>query len=228
MSKRKWTDEELILKCKISKNKADLLRKLGVLTTTGYYRLIDKHIKRLNIDISHFEVGKSCLANSPKTKKLLEEILVENSSYNTSQLRHRLVKENIKKEICEICGISSWNDKKIILQIDHINGINSDHRIENLRLICPNCHSQTETYCKGIRKKKEIFCIDCGIKIQIQSKRCRICSDKNRTNKYNKIIWPNTDTLKNMVDELGYVGTGKKLGVSNSAVKKRLNKLIKT
>lgn len=69
--------------------------------------------------------------------------------YNTGHLKRRLLKEGIKENVCEIdgCNITEWNSKPIIMQIDHINGNPTDHRLENLRMICPNCHSQTETYC---------------------------------------------------------------------------------
>ena len=59
--------------------------------------------------------------------------------------------ESIKKYECEICGTSKWMDKTLTLQLDHINGDNIDNRIENLRIICPNCHSQTETFSIGLR-----------------------------------------------------------------------------
>jgi len=74
--------------------------------------------------------------------------------YPTSKLSKRLIKENIKKYECEICGINEWNGKKITLELNHIDGDNSNHKLINLELICPNCHSQTDTYrSKGKNKK---------------------------------------------------------------------------
>jgi hypothetical protein len=64
-----------------------------------------------------------------------------------SKLRYR-IKEGIKENRCELCGLTNtWNGKPIMLQMDHINGISDDHRLENLQILCPNCHSQTDTYC---------------------------------------------------------------------------------
>lgn len=85
----------------------------------------------------------------------LSKILVSNSSYkNMTRLKLRLQKELGLEYRCDNCKISEWLDKPISLQLDHINGINNDHRLENLRLLCPNCHSQTETFA-GKNKLKE-------------------------------------------------------------------------
>lgn len=74
--------------------------------------------------------------------------------YKTSHLSKRLVAEGFKEYKCECCGISEWNGKKISLDLDHINGDSSDHSLDNLRLMCPNCHSQTDTYKSKNRKNK--------------------------------------------------------------------------
>lgn len=76
----------------------------------------------------------------------LEEILIENSSYQTNKLRKRLLKEGIKQHKCETCKNTEWNEKPIPLELSHKNGNNSDHRLENLEMICPNCHAQTDSY----------------------------------------------------------------------------------
>ena len=85
---------------------------------------------------------------SSNTKYSLDEILVKNSSYmNIRSLKNRLIKEKRLEYKCTMCGnIGIWNGQKLSLQLDHINGIHNDHRIENLRFLCPNCHSTTETY----------------------------------------------------------------------------------
>jgi Zn finger protein HypA/HybF involved in hydrogenase expression len=78
----------------------------------------------------------------------LDEILSgKHPSYQTFKLHNRLLKEHRKEYRCEICGLSEWNGKPIPLQLDHIDGNSHNHLFENLRMICPNCHAQTETYC---------------------------------------------------------------------------------
>ena len=71
-----------------------------------------------------------------------------------ASVRKSILRKELIPYKCGICGIQEWNGKKLSLHLDHINGINNDHRLENLRFLCPNCHSQTETYTG--RNKKQI------------------------------------------------------------------------
>jgi len=128
----------------------------------------------------------------------LEQILIENSKYiNGTNIKKKLYKEELKEEKCELCGIGNiWNNKKLTLQLDHINGVHSDNRIENLQIICPNCHSCTENYCakniklNNIKKGKEYIkntktyktnfkhnCENCDKEIK-QKGNCIDCSKK--------------------------------------------------
>lgn len=87
----------------------------------------------------------------------LKDILVENSTYQTSHLKRRLFEQDLLQEQCAWCGLgSSWNGKPISLHLDHINGVNNDHRLINLRVLCPNCHSQTNTYAGRNAKAKHV------------------------------------------------------------------------
>jgi hypothetical protein len=88
---------------------------------------------------------------------LLEEILQGlHPTYQTHKLRLRLIKMGIKKQQCEICHITHWEGQQLSLILDHINGINDDHRLENLRIVCPNCDSLLPTFCgrnKGVVRR---------------------------------------------------------------------------
>lgn len=141
---------------------AQALTLLGLDPSGGSnYRNFNKSIKTFNIDTSHF-TGQGHLkdkTHSWSKKTPLDKILVEDSSWNyTNGLRLRLIKENILANVCSECGISDWNGKPISLHLDHINGKRKDNRIENLQILCPNCHSQTNTYCgKNIRVPEKLI-----------------------------------------------------------------------
>lgn len=108
---------------------------------------IHKRCKELGIDYTRLSSTHPPTRINPQ-KRELEDILVENSTYtNRTALKERLIKEKILEYKCAICGNEGiWNGNPSTLQLDHINGINNDHRIKNLRFLCPNCHSQTETF----------------------------------------------------------------------------------
>lgn len=146
VSKVYQVDEQTF--CDIVKNAnsySDCLRALGLSTKGGSSTdVLKRRIKELKCDISHF--GQDA-KKSPYIKYSLDEILVENSPYaNIAHLKYRLVKEGYLDYQCFECGITDWRGKTLSLHLDHKNGINNDHRLENLRFLCPNCHSLTDTY----------------------------------------------------------------------------------
>jgi len=129
-----------------------VLNKLGLKEAGGNYETTKRRIKKLNLDTSHF-TGK--LWNKGKSlgyRREILEYLKENTVVQSFRLRNRLISEGIKEHKCECCGITEWMGKSTPIELDHINGINTDNRLENLRLLCPNCHAQTETY-RGKNKK---------------------------------------------------------------------------
>lgn len=125
---------------------SDCLRALGLGTNGGSsLDILKRRIIELNCSTDHFGATN---VKSYQAKYSLDEILVENSSYaNIARLKARLISEKRLEYKCAICGnTGEWFGKILTLQLDHINGKNNDHRIENLRFLCPNCHSQTDTY----------------------------------------------------------------------------------
>ena len=129
---------------------SDCLRALGLGTNGGSSTdILKRRIKELDCSTEHFQ-GRG---GGARTKYDMKDILIEHSNYhNISSLKNRLVKEGYLEYKCANCGIKEWFGKPLPLQLDHINGIHDDHRIENLRFLCPNCHSLTETYA-GKNKK---------------------------------------------------------------------------
>ncbi len=150
MKSRKYTDEQFIEAIKNSLSLAETMRTLGLYVGGSNYDTVKRKIKEFNLDVTHFTGAawnQGDRYRPVKASYSLDEILVKDSSYvNTSHLRERLLKENIKERKCECCNNSEWMNKPIALELHHKNGIKSDLRIENLQILCPNCHSFTDNY----------------------------------------------------------------------------------
>lgn len=149
MSKYSYTDEEFIKAVQNSVSIAEVCRHIGIVDKGGSYRVVHNKINKLGLDISHF-TGKAWNQGKRYRQilqpKSLEEILVENSYYQSHKLKERLIKEGLKEYKCERCKRTEWENEKIPLELHHINGNNTDNRLENLQLLCPNCHALTDNY----------------------------------------------------------------------------------
>ena len=139
---------------------------LGLRGVKGYYDKIQRIIDKYGLSTSHFG-SNDTLYNSYSKRKLDgngrfipmsdEEFFVKDSNRHGSSIIKRLIKNGYKEYKCENCGINEWDGKPLRLQVHHINGEHNDNRIENLQLLCPNCHTQTDTYAKSNTAKKKGF-----------------------------------------------------------------------
>ena len=146
---RKWTHEQLFAACVESVCYSDLLVRLGLRPAGGNYATLHKKIRELRIDTSHFRKGpwSKGRRDLPQRRFPLSQVLIENSWANTNDLKWRLINEGLKNGSCELCGWAQRSaDGRLPLELDHINGIRNDNRIENLRVLCPNCHSLQPTH----------------------------------------------------------------------------------
>jgi Zn finger protein HypA/HybF involved in hydrogenase expression len=131
---------------------SETCRKLRLPDRSGTASRLRKHIINNNIDTSHWtgqlwSKGKTSLEDDRIRNKESKDIFSENSNASPYYVRKLIIKRNLLEYKCQICLMDPfWNNKEIKFQLDHVNGCRTDHRLENLRWLCPNCHSQTETY----------------------------------------------------------------------------------
>ena len=165
MSKRKYSVSDLKSAVNNSKSIAGVLRFLGLRPIGGNYRTIHRLIDVNGIDTSHFtgqgwNVG---LQFKPKKSISDEDIFVKDSNYKCSWRLRERYKRLTGITLCENCGLGKWQGQDIPLEIHHINGNNTDNRIENLQLLCPNCHALTDNYrgraqLSALSEKRDVEC----------------------------------------------------------------------
>ena len=153
---KSWTEVQLKSAVKNSRSVRQVIQKLGLVEAGGNYVQVQHHIKQLKLKTIHF-TGKGWSKGLPRVRKSrdLSLLLTKESRVQSFKLKNRLFKEKIKKAKCELCGWSKSSlDGRIPVELDRINGDRFDNRIENLRILCPNCHSLQLTH-RGKNKKNK-------------------------------------------------------------------------
>lgn len=150
---RRYTKEWLTELCKDSYSYAEVLRKAGRKQGGGTQATLRKKIEEFGIDISHFtgqrwqDSPNQISTHQNREKYLLEEIFVKDSPITQKVLRGYVKRHNLIPYKCQNCGCDGhWQNGIISLEIDHIDGDNTNNEISNLRYLCPNCHALTDTY----------------------------------------------------------------------------------
>jgi hypothetical protein len=196
----------------------EILKSLSMETRGSSWYTLKKRIKEDNIDDDHIK-NKPRGFNAWATVRIpADKIFVENSPHGRHIAKKRIIQnELLDHTICSECGLKNiWNGKPLVMVLDHINGINNDHRLENLRFLCSNCNSQMPTFA-GRKNKIIRYCSECGKeKKKKQSKLCRLCQDKSKR----KVEWPEKHILKKDINDMSWCAIGRKYGVTDNAIRK--------
>jgi len=206
----KWIDEK--------QPKSFIIRNLKCKALT-----FDLWLKRNNI-IYHGNRGLKNIKVSNNRKSAMEYIN-SNQYISAHKLRLKLIEDGLKEEKCEKCGLTEWGGEKIPLELHHKDGNRFNNDLENLKIICPNCHAfehilknKEKNENNDIKNKEFIYC-ECGKIITKNATFCETCYQKNRR----KVERPPYEQLLKEIDELGYLGTGRKYNVSDNAIRKWIN-----
>ncbi len=213
---------------------AEALRRLGLRPSGGNHRLFRRHIDEVwMISTDHFDRAGAQRLGVSRRGIPLQQVLVEGSSYSRTALKRRLFDSGLKERRCELCGQDEvWRGGRMSMILDHINGVPDDNRVENLRIVCPNCAATFETHC-GRKNRLPLRireCARCGQQFSPHSADQRYCSrdcgcrhtNRPRTPSMftRKVERPPYEQLIGETNECGFSAVGRKYGVSGNAVRK--------
>lgn len=138
--RKRYTIDDIINAVKESTTLTDVVRKLGLSVAGGNMETISRKIRQHSIDTSHFNGKNFNKGKEACNKKPIEFYLTENIVVKSDYLKKRLIKENVFEHKCMLCGLSKWQGRQIPLELHHSNGDRTNNTLENIMIICPNCH----------------------------------------------------------------------------------------
>lgn len=188
---------------------------------------LNSYLKKMGIEYAG-QQNKKGQQKGPNTYKPASEYLGTNKSIKSHELKLKLIKDGIKDDKCEICGIKIWQGVELPLELHHKDGNHFNNNLDNLMILCPNCHSiQNGNSAKNIgnyiKEKKKNYCIDCGKEISIQATRCEECYHKNTKGQFKIPLneMPITrEELKEKIRTIPFVQIANEYNVSDKAITK--------
>jgi hypothetical protein len=212
---------------------AEALRTMGMCTSGGGTATLKKWVVRWGISTEHFDPYASQRGPRKAMRRPLEEVMVEDSSFNRGHLKARLYEEGLKKRRCELCGQDEfWNGRRMALILDHINGNGRDHRFENLQIVCANCAATLDTHCgRNVLMIDSRKCAECGTDFRPRAVAQRFCSlscwqHRERPEmrvprpETRKVPRPTYEQLRVDLAHMSWCAVGRKYGVTDNAVRK--------
>jgi len=215
-----------------SRSLSEALRSLGLRAAGSNFRTIKRLIERYDISTEHMDPNWVLRGNRPNRKIPLEQVMVEGSSYGRDKLKRRLYQAGLKEPRCELCGQGEvWNGARMSLILDHVNGAAADNRLENLRIVCPNCNATLDTHC-GRRNRLDIAprtCLHCDAEFVPKYPTHRYCShacgvhakpSNDPKPETRKVVRPPYEQLMAELAATSFSAVGRAYGVSDNAVRK--------
>jgi hypothetical protein len=214
---------------------AETLRRLGYCQTGGNCMTLKKYVTLWRIPHDHFDPHATQRARAWAARPPLEQVLLPDSTYSRKDVKRRLFEEGLKERRCELCGQGEvWRGRLMSLILDHINGERDDHRLENLRIICPNCAATLDTHCGRKNRLQRIkrSCKRCGVTFECRRSEQRYCSracgvrwDRSHWTGLpkpgiRKVERPPYEQLLEEIAATSYLAVGRKYGVSGNAIRK--------
>jgi hypothetical protein len=233
----RYTEREARKAVANSLSYTEALRELGLRPAGGNHKLFRRYVDEVwRIPTGHFDPARAQLAASVQARlqrRPLQSVLVEGSSYSRRSLKERLYEEGLMTRRCELCGQGEkWFGGRMSLILDHINGVPDDNRIENLRIVCPNCAATLDTHCGRKNKLPDRECARCGELFAPRRSSHRYCSrycgmrhDEARRDpkpQTRKVDRPSLEQLLAELESTSFVAVGRKYGVSDNAIRKWL------
>jgi hypothetical protein len=199
---------------------AESLRRLGMCPTGGATGILRKYAEVWGISTAHFR------SDTPRPAAALSTYLVRGSTYSRFHLKRRLLAEGLVENRCALCGQEpEWQGRQMALVLDHINGVRDDNRLENLRIVCPNCNATLDTHCgRNRRKRPDRPCELCGTPYSPRYDTQRFCSRRcgvrHNLPRARRVDRPPYEQLMREIEATSYLAVGRRYGVSDNAIRK--------